>query len=283
MIDAFVVLIGAILQFFHCRRMLLLENLALRQQLATTKRRYLRPKLSTFDRFFWVLARRFWCGWKQTPIVVGSETVAPWHRLGFALYWRMISKARQMVGRQRISKEVRELIFRRVVENPTSGAPRIHGELPILGFDVSERTVSRWMKSAPRDPEPPKRWHAFLRNRREAIAAMDFFVAPTITFWVLYWFFVIRHDRRRILHLNITKDPSIIWIVQQLREAFSLNRLPGSRSSTGTANMESRFPQRCDPLGLGRCGPRSRALGKMVSRSDGSRVAAAAYWTTSLP
>src|SRR5438105_12660037 len=107
-----------------------------------------------------------------------------------------------------------------VVENPTWGAPRIHGELRMLGFDLSERTISRWMKRAPRDPDRAKRWLAFLRNHREAIAAMDFFTAPTITFGMLYCFFVISHDRRRILHVNVTKHPTSGWIIQQLREAF---------------------------------------------------------------
>jgi putative transposase len=139
---------------------------------------------------------------------------------GFALYWRVISRARRVIGRKRISKEVRDLIFRMVAENPTWGAPRIHGELLMLGFDVSERTISRWMKHAPRDPEPARRWLAFLRNHREAIAAMDFFAVPTITFSMLYCFFVISHDRRRILHFNVTKHPTRLWIVQQLRESF---------------------------------------------------------------
>src|ERR1700694_141001 len=95
MVDAFVLLVGAIVRFFHGRRRLLLENLALRQQLAVLKRRYPRPRLSAFDRFFWILARRFWSGWKQTLIIVGPETVVRWHRSGFALYWRAISKARR--------------------------------------------------------------------------------------------------------------------------------------------------------------------------------------------
>jgi transposase InsO family protein len=113
-----------------------------------------------------------------------------------------------------------------VRENPTWGAPRIHGELLMLGFDLSERTISRWMKRAPRDPEPAKRWLAFLRNHREAIAAMDFFTVPTITFRVLYCFFIIGHDRRRILHFNVTKSPTAMWIVQQLREAFPFESAP---------------------------------------------------------
>ena len=118
------------------------------------------------------------------------------------------------------------MIFRMVVENSTWGAPRIHGELLMLGFDVSERTVSRWMKRAPSDPEPARRWLTFLRNHREAIAAMDFFTVPTITFSSLYCFFVISHDRRRILHFNITKHPTSSWIVQQLREAFPFGSAP---------------------------------------------------------
>src|SRR5260370_39326937 len=103
----------------------------------------------------------------------------------------MISKMRKPTGRQLTSRAVRELIFRMVAENPTWGAPRIHGELFMLGFDVSERTISRWMKRAPRDPGPAKRWLAFLRNHRAAIPAMDFFTVPTITFGVLYCFFII--------------------------------------------------------------------------------------------
>ena len=118
------------------------------------------------------------------------------------------------------------MIFRMVRENPTWGAPRIHGELLMLGFDISERTISRWMKRAPRDPAPAKRWFAFLRNHREAIAAMDFFTVPTITFGVVYCFFVIAHDRRRILHFNVTKHPTSLWVVQQLREAFPFGSAP---------------------------------------------------------
>jgi hypothetical protein len=92
-----------------------------------------------------------------------------------------------------------------VAENPSWGAPRIHGELLMLGFDVSERTISRWMKPAPKEPGPGRNWLTFLRNHKEAIAAMDFFTVPTFTFGVLYCFFIISHHRRRILHINVTK------------------------------------------------------------------------------
>src|SRR6202049_2894301 len=179
-------LVTTIFRCLHDRRSLLLENLVLRQQLAVLKRKHPRPRLRAFDKIFRVLARRFWSGWKQALIVVSPETVVGWHRTGFKLYWRAISRARRVIGRKRISKEVRNLIFRMVAENATWGAPRIHGELLMLEFDVSERTISRWMRRAPRDPEPAKRWLAFLKNHREAIAAMDLFTVPTITFGVLY-------------------------------------------------------------------------------------------------
>jgi len=192
----------------------------LRQQLLALKRRHPRPSLGLFDKLFWVIARRVWSAWKQSLIIVTPETVVRWHRAGFRMYWQLISSVRRQVGRRQTPKEVRELIFRMVVDNPTWGAPRIHGELRMLGFALCERTISRWMKGAPRDPHRAKQWLAFVRNHREAIAAMEFFTVPTITFGALYCFFVIRHDWRRILHVNATKHPTSGWITQQLREAF---------------------------------------------------------------
>jgi hypothetical protein len=119
-----------------------------------------------------------------------------------------------------VGKEIRALIVRMAAENPMWGAPRIHGELLKLGFHVSEPTVSRWLRHMPRTPGPAQRWLTFLRNHRQAIAAMDFFTVPTITFGVLYCFFVIGHDRRKILRYNVTRNPSALWIVQQIREAW---------------------------------------------------------------
>jgi putative transposase len=217
---------GALVRCFRSRQNLLLENLALRQQLSVLKRRHPKPKLGLYDKLFWVTARRFWSAWKHSLIMVTPETVVRWHRAGFRMYWSLISRARKRVGRKKVSKDVQDLIFQMVVENPTWGAPRIHGELLMLGFDVSERTVSRWMKRAPRNPDSARRWHSFLRNHHEAIAAMDFFTVPTITFGLLYCFFVINHDRRRILHFNVTRHPTSRWIVQQLREAFPYQSAP---------------------------------------------------------
>ncbi len=198
----------------------------LRQQLAVLKRRHPRPSIGPLDKLFWVVVRRFWSGWKQALMVVTPETVVRWHRTGSRMYRRLISRVRTQVGRRPTPKDVRELIFQMVAENPTWGAPRIHGELLMLGFELSERTISRWMKRTPRDLDPAKRWLAFLRNHREAIVAMDFFTVPTISFGVLYCFFVISHDRRRILHFNVTNHPTSLWIVQQLREAFPFESAP---------------------------------------------------------
>src|SRR5215471_10340953 len=156
-----------ILRLFRSRQDLLVENLALRQQLAVFKRRNRRPTLAALDKLFWVLARRFWSDWKKSLLVVAPATVVRWHRAGFRLYWSMISQIRKRVGRSRISREVRDLIYRMVAENTSWGSPRIHGELLMLGFDVSERSVSRWMKRAPKDKEPARRWLAFVRNHRK--------------------------------------------------------------------------------------------------------------------
>jgi putative transposase len=125
-----------------------------------------------FDKIFWVVARRLCSGWKHSLIIVTPETGVRWHRARFRLCWRLISKARARVGKMPTSKGVRGLIFRMVAENPTWGAPRIHAELLMVGLDLSERTISRWMKRAPRDPEVARRWLTFLRNHREVIAAM---------------------------------------------------------------------------------------------------------------
>jgi putative transposase len=206
---------GTLVRLFRGRQSLLLENLALRQQLAVLKGRHPRQSLDHFDKLFRVVARRIWSAWKLSVLIVTPESVVRWHRAGFRLYWKLISRARMRVGRMPRSKDVRELIFRMVRENPTWGAPRNCGELLMLGSAVSERTISRWMRRAPRDPEAAKRWLTFLRNHREAIAAMDFFTVPTITFHVLYCFLIIGHDRRRILHFNVTKSPSAMWIAQQ--------------------------------------------------------------------
>jgi len=161
---------------------------------------------------------RLWGNWRSALLIVKPETVIAWHRKGFQLYWAW--KSRHRDGRPAVSAEVRDLIRRMSLANPRWGAPRIHGELQMLGFDVSERTVSRWVQRAPRNSEQRARWKAFLKNHREVIAAMDFFTVHTVTFGILYCFFVIAHDRRRVLHCNVTRNPTSHWVMQQLREAF---------------------------------------------------------------
>jgi len=100
------------------------------------------------------------------------------------------------------------------------GAPKIHGELLKLGLTVSERTVARYLRRVRRRGDPGQRWLTFLANHREIIAALDFFTIPTVTFKLLYCFFVIEHGRRKIRHFNVTRHLTAEWVVQQLREAF---------------------------------------------------------------
>src|SRR5580704_10604470 len=212
--------LGWTVSAFSSRQNLILENLALRQQLLALHAKRPRRRLTTLQKLFWVVLLRLWSEWERALVLVTPRTVVGWHRAGFRLYGTWVSRARGVGGRRRVSQEIRALIFRMAAENPTWGAPRIHGELLKLGFLLSETTVSRWLRRVPRTPDPAQRWLTFLRNHREAIAAVDFFTVPTLTFGVLYGFFVIDHDRRKILRFNVTRNPNALWIVQQLREAW---------------------------------------------------------------
>ncbi len=193
--------------------------MALRQQPAVLAHTGRRGRVTGADRLFWVTLRRLWARWSDVLVFVKPETVIHWHRAGFRKYWTWLSR-RQRTGRPSINASLRELILRVAAENPTWGAPRIHGELRMLGIAVSERTVSRYLPRERPSPGALERWIHFLRNHRDAIAAMDFFTVPTATFRVLYVGFAIDHARRRILHFDVTDRPAAAWVVQQLREAF---------------------------------------------------------------
>jgi hypothetical protein len=162
--------------FFRSRHDLGLELVALRQQVGVLKRKNPRPQLRLGDRLFWLGLRRCWSKWASALVVVKPDTVVGWHRAGFRDYWRLLS--RRHPGRRKITPELRNLIRSMAADNPTWGAPRIHGELLKLGFEISESTVSRYLAQwgSPRDSG--QRWLTFLKNHREAIAAMDFFTVP---------------------------------------------------------------------------------------------------------
>ena len=201
-----------------------LENWALRHQLAVLQRqRRGPPRLISFDRAVWVWLYRLWPGCLEALVIVKPETVIRWHREGFRRYWRWRSRARRP-GRPRLSGEIRDLIHRMSRENPLWGAPRIHGELLKLGIEVSQSIVSKYMV---RHPKPPSQsWRAFLRNHVSCLASVDFFTVPTATFAILFVFIVLRHDRRRILHVGVTAHPSAPWVAQQMREAFPWDTAP---------------------------------------------------------
>ncbi len=199
------------------------ESLAIRQQLAVLNRKTPRPRLHSSDRWFWVLISSFWPDWRDALAIVKPATVIGWHRKGFRLFWTWKSRSRRS-GRPPVSREVRDLIRRMCRENPLWGAPRIHGELLKLGFEVSERTVSRYIL---RHPKPPSQtWRTFLENHVSCLASMDLFVVPTAAFRLLYGFIILRHDRRRIVHFGVTKHPTAIWIAQQITEAFPWDTAP---------------------------------------------------------
>jgi hypothetical protein len=218
--------LGAFVSVCRNRADLVLEILALRQQLAAFASSGRRPRVTSADRWFWIVLRRRWAQWSDVLIFVKPETVIRWHRAGFRRYWTWLSHRRRTPGRPPTDQSIRDLIRQMATENPTWGAPRIHGELRLLGIAVSERSVSRYVPRRPLPPDAGQRWRTFLQNHRDAIAAMDFFVVPTVTFRLVYVWFVIGHDRRRILHFDVTAHPAATWVVQQLREAFPFGTAP---------------------------------------------------------
>jgi putative transposase len=209
---------------FSSRAALELENLALRHQIGVLQRSARkRPKLTAGDRLLWVLLSRIWSDWRSVLAIVKPDTVVAWHRKGFRLFWTWKIRRGQL-GRPAVSREVRDLIRRMCRENPGWGAPRIHGELLKLGIDVGESSVSKYMV---RGRKPPSQtWRTFLENHVKQLVSIDFFTVHTLRFQVLYVFLVLAHDRRRILHFNLTAHPTVEWTGQQLREAFPFEQGP---------------------------------------------------------
>jgi len=224
MLRLLVALLRTLLSALRSRRDLVIENLALRQQLVTLAGRR-HPDILPEDRLFWVLRRRFWSRWAEALAIVRPDTVVRWPRAGFRIYWNWLSRRGKRSGRPLLPREVRALMRRKAAENPW-GAPRIHGELLRLGFDVSERSVSRHLRSLPRTPRANATWTTFLRNHRDGIAAMGFFTVPTAMFRVLHVLLVIRHGRRGVVRGAVTTDPTAAWVAHQLRETFPFESAP---------------------------------------------------------
>src|SRR5262245_9681348 len=159
---------------------------------------------------------RLWPSLFDAVQVVQPETILRWHRAGVSAFWRW--KSRNRAGRPKIDRELRELIRRMSMENSLWGASRIHGELLMLGFEVAQSTVSKYMTRGGRPPS--QSWKTFLRNHADAIAAIDMCVVPTVTFDRLFAFLVVGHGRRHLLWLEVTRHPTAAWLARQITEAF---------------------------------------------------------------
>src|SRR6266542_6980888 len=207
-------LLGCLRRTLRPRSALLLENLALRQQLAVYRRRGARPRLRVGDRCFWSLLARMWPDWRSPLLFVQPETVIRWHRTAWRRYWSWKSGKRGP-GRPRIEPALRQLIHQLARENPRWGIVRIVGELRALGYDVSARTVRRYRQRAFRRP-PSQGWRTFLQNHASAIWAVDLFTVQTLTLRTVYALVFIAHGRRRVIHVNVTRHPTAQWIWQQV-------------------------------------------------------------------
>ena len=234
---------------FKGRADLIAENMALRHQLSCLSDRKSRPRLRRVDRVFCVLLSRFWCGWRESLTMVKPATVLAWQRKGFKLFWRWKSRKRGS-GRPRVSVEVRKLISEMAEMNVGWGAPRIHGELLKLGIAISEITVSRHMPKRLSAASSRQRWATFMHNHLHETLAIDFAVVPTVTFGIVYVFFVLNLDRRRVLHFNATRHPTAVWTAQQVVEACAFD-LPGRYLIRDNDKIYGAyFRNRVDGLGL---------------------------------
>src|ERR1700704_5412249 len=220
MIGLFCFVLAVLASPFRSKLRLEAENAVLRHQLIVLKRRlHGRVRLTNHDRWFFIQLYRCFPSILQVLTIIRPETLVRWHGVGFRCYWRW--KSRRRGGRPQIEADLPTLIRRMSVENSLWGAPRIHGELLKLGFEVAQSSVAKYMVK--RRGSPSQGWKAFLRNHAPDIAPMDLFVVPTIGFKLLYGFVVIRLDRRDLVWINVTVNPTADWIARQIKEAFPWN------------------------------------------------------------
>src|SRR6478672_3683004 len=199
------------------------ENAALRHQLVILRRKVRgRVRLTDGDRLFFIQLYRWFPSALKAITIVRPETLVRWHRAGFRRYWRW--KSRSLGGRPQIDGDMRALIRRMSVENPLWGAPRIHGELLKLGFEVAQSSVAKYMVKRRGPPSPG--WRTFLRSHAPDIAAMDLFIVPTIGFDLLYAYIIVRLDRRELVWISVTTHPTAEWVARQITEAFPWNEAP---------------------------------------------------------
>src|SRR6267378_100430 len=199
------------------------ENAVLRHQLNVLRRRlHGRVRLTNNDRWFFIQLYHWFPSILKVLTIIRPETLVCWHRAGFRCYWRW--KSRPLGGRPQIETKLRASIRRMSMEKPLWGAPRIHGELLKLGFEVAQSSVAKYMVK--RRAPPSQGWRTFLRNHAPDIAAMDLFVVPTIGFHLLYGFVIVRLDRRDLVWINVTAHPTAEWVARQITEAFPWNEAP---------------------------------------------------------
>src|ERR1700737_3055460 len=223
MIGLFCFALAVMASPFKSKLRLEAENVVLRQQLIVLRRRLPgRVRLTNHDRWFFIQLYRWVPSILQVLTIIRPETLVRWHRAGFRCYWRW--KSRRRGGRPQIDTELRALIRLMSLENPLWGAPRIQGELLKLGFAVAQSSVAKYMVK--RRGPPSQGWRTFSRNHAPDIAAMDFFVVPTIGFKLLYGFVIVRVHRRELVWINVTTNPTAEWVARQITEAFPWNGAP---------------------------------------------------------
>jgi len=232
---------------FRSRLSLQLEIAALRHQLSAYRLKGQRPRIAPADRLIWSVLAKFWPRWRNVLLFAQPRTVALWQKKRFRDYWRALSQGGRP-GRPKIAPELRQLIKRMWRSNPTRGSPRIVAELQKLGIDVVKSTGERYKPHGERFPSAT--WRTFLDLHLKHLVAIDFFVVPTATFRVLFVFVVLAHDRRRIVHFNVTEHPTAEWTAQQIVEAFPFDTAPRYLLRDGDGIYGDRVRRRLGSLAI---------------------------------
>ncbi len=232
---------------FRSRLSLQLEIAALRHQLSAYRLKGQRPRIGPADRLLWSAIAKLWSPWRRALFFVQPRTVILWQQKRFRDYWQALSQGGQP-GRHQIATELQKLIERIWHANPTWGSPRIVAELQKLGIEVAKSTVEKYKPRAGRPPSTT--WRTFFSQHARELVAVDFFIVPTVTFKVLFVFLVLAHDRRRIVHFNVTEHPTAQWTAQQIVEAFPFDTAPKYLLRDGDGIYGERVRRRIDSLGI---------------------------------
>ena len=232
---------------FVTRLSMNMEIVALRHQLLVYRRTSKRPRIGQSDRVFWSILSKLWPAWREALYFVKPATVIAWRHRKFREHWARLCGA-GTPGRPRVDRTIVRLIRDMSKANPLWGSPHIEGELKKIGIQLAKSTIEKYMLKSRRPPSPT--WRTFLNQHLRELVSIDFFVVPTVKNTLLYVFLVLAHDRRRVIHFNVTENPTAKWTAQQMIEGFPWDTAPKYLLRDRDGVYGSAFQKRVKNMGI---------------------------------